>query len=374
MQNIRSYLNKKNLLLLLVDLSISLKNNILIFFKILFYKKNNKKINSVLILRTGSLGDNICSIPALNIIRNYYKTAEITLLSKDNIKSFSIVSLTGNKLVDKNINYFEINLINLYKLLLSKKYDLIIDLSQCMAGFFSQLRNLIFFRLCGIKYAINWRVETSLLFRKEQEFSKNFENEVNRMISRLMIDGVELENHPKEFSHLLDSIPSKNIENILNSIHLKYIVIAPESNKKIKEWDIDKFLELAINLKIIGYAIIIVGTRKDFLFDNIDQIYDCRGIMQVKDLIYIIKKSFLVVSNDSAAAHISAICNIPVVSIFSAWSFPNKWYPNGRYVKVIRKNIDCSVCYNDQCTTRNCMDISQEEVFNTINELIEICR
>ncbi|HIC90658.1 MAG TPA: hypothetical protein EYP21_01060 [Syntrophaceae bacterium] len=62
----------------------------------------------------------------------------------------------------------------------------------------------------------------------------------------------------------------------------------------------------------------------------------------------------------------------PVVAIFSARDFPGKWYPYGEKHRVIRKSIECEVCYKEECEHISCLkSISVEEVLEACDKVIQ---
>ena len=48
---------------------------------ILFKKIKADSIHSILVFRSGSIGDNICAMPALSVIRNNFPDARIDILT-----------------------------------------------------------------------------------------------------------------------------------------------------------------------------------------------------------------------------------------------------------------------------------------------------
>ena len=73
------------------------------------------------------------------------------------------------------------------------------------------------------------------------------------------------------------------------------------------------------------------------------------------------------ISNDSGPMHIAAAVGTPVVALFSGVDIPNLWYPYGEIHKVIRKDVDCSPCFKNECSEHSCMnEISIKEVFQAV--------
>jgi ADP-heptose:LPS heptosyltransferase len=101
------------------------------------------------------------------------------------------------------------------------------------------------------------------------------------------------------------------------------IVFAPGSVRKAKRWSINKFIELAQKFIGLGYVIVFVGGINDkYLIQPIkDSLPDDRIKNFIGKLSFIetgawIKRSKLVVSNDSAIMHYADLIDKPVVAIF----------------------------------------------------------
>lgn len=74
---LKDSINKK-----VLCLQYALFNSILDFNKaILFGNKKKIEANKILIFRTGSLGDSVCALPAINSIRRNYPDAKIDILT-----------------------------------------------------------------------------------------------------------------------------------------------------------------------------------------------------------------------------------------------------------------------------------------------------
>ena len=114
-----------------------------IFSNLLF--RNNKNCNKILINRDGAFGDSIVALPAINIVRQNYPTAQIDLLSiNNNGISFKDIGL------DKALinNFYIIHKTQRHetlRLLKKEKYDLFIQIPQNI-GIYKSLRNMLLVR------------------------------------------------------------------------------------------------------------------------------------------------------------------------------------------------------------------------------------
>jgi ADP-heptose:LPS heptosyltransferase len=100
----------------------------------------------ILIFRTGSIGDNICAMPAIVAIRERFVDARIDILTTSGARSpVSMERLLSPAYYDELIDYTGTDVFSLLDMVRKGKYNLVIELPQNMVSFSTQLRNLFFF-------------------------------------------------------------------------------------------------------------------------------------------------------------------------------------------------------------------------------------
>jgi ADP-heptose:LPS heptosyltransferase len=367
-----------------IKLNYFIKNMILSIFNKIFFKKINiQDINKILIFRVGELGDNICAIPAINIIKNNFLDSKIEILTSVGEKNtISFESLLKGGIVDKYIDYTNIEKKDLFKLIKYKKYDLIIQLPQNMATLYQQLRDMLFFKLCRIPYGFGWKINSDLFLRKYQDkcINKNSENEVDRLITNLIDNG--LIKYDKKYPL---NIKKKDMDAVQNKLVINEIT---DKNKNIslvigakiypKEWGINNFKIISNYFISLGYNILLIGGKEDkgkaeYLLDKCKgSIYNFCGIFTPIQSILMLQNSRLTLTNDTGPMHMSVSVNTPVVALFSSWSYDKKWFPDNSNSIVIRKELECSICYDRSCSNNICMqNISTNEVIEAMEQLLK---
>ncbi|CAD7776406.1 Glycosyltransferase family 9 (heptosyltransferase) [Candidatus Methanoperedenaceae archaeon GB50] len=85
----------------------------------------------------------------------------------------------------------------------------------------------------------------------------------------------------------------------------------------------------------------------------------------------IIKKSMLVISNDSGLMHLTAALKHPQIAIFGPTN-PKRTAPYGKTTKIIYHQVACAPCKYRQCPKDHiCMhQIKVEEVFTAVQDLL----
>jgi heptosyltransferase-2 len=89
----------------------------------------------------------------------------------------------------------------------------------------------------------------------------------------------------------------------------------------------------------------------------------------------LLKRSALLVSNDSGPVHIGCAVGTPVIVIFGRSDrglSPQRWGPSGRKDVVLRKETDCEICYAHNCKVGfKCLEsITAEEVLEAAGKIL----
>jgi len=102
------------------------------------------------------------------------------------------------------------------------------------------------------------------------------------------------------------------------------------------------------------------------------QLLNLAGRTSLRELAALISECDLLVTNDSGPMHVGYAVGTPVVAIFGSTS-PEHTGPIGKNDIAIKKNPECSPCFERECKKNNlkCMDmITSEEVFESIKKLV----
>lgn len=368
----------------LIKLNYFIKNSLLSMFNNVFFKKLKiENVKKILIFRVGELGDNICAIPAINTIRENFPDSKIEMLNligKKNAISFESLLKVG--IVDDYIDYTNISKKDLLKLIRCRNFDLIIQLPQNMATFPQQLRDMLFFKLCSIPYGFGWKINSDLFLRKYQDecININSENEVDRLITNLVDNG--LKKYDKKYPFNIKKIDVDAVQNklVINEITDKNKNISLVIGAKIykKEWSIDNYKVISNHFTSLGYNILLIGGIEDvqkaeyLLASCKGSIFNFCGDLTPIQSILLLKNSRLTLTNDTGPMHMSASAQTPVVALFSSWSYDRKWYPDNPNSIVIRKEVECSICYDRSCSNNICMkNISTNEVVKVMEKLLK---
>lgn len=336
----------------------------------------------ILVLKLDHIGDFFLSLPAIDLLKKAWPTAEMTIVCSptngdlarasghfDNVIEFKFAAEMSQEVEKAKLeNYAQI------KSLVTDRYDLAIDLRHD-----PDTRPLLMFVQAKVKAGFQGidRHYTPLnISLPEMEAPRGaYKNSHN--VHRLMLLSSHVVNTLKGFDAvdiLSDLVASGSYADSLGGS--RYIVIAPGGGTLAKKWSPSKFA--ALSRKFVfeqGYKIVIVGGNAEAEYSNeilnaipTENVIDLVGKLSLKDLASVISKADFFVGTDTGATHLSALVGVPTIVVFSGVADHNIWEPLGKSVCIVRKPIACAPCHIariDECVAQHkCMrDIEVEDVY-----------
>ena len=128
-----------------------------------------------------------------------------------------------------------------------------------------------------------------------------------------------------EFKLPEDAGTAEKIDKLLKSqgVNGEYVVLVPGAAQANKRWPIERFAELASKIgERFGLSIVATGSQGEREYIEAIQaggktrVINLAGKTTVRELIPLMKKASLVVSNDTGPGHIAAALGVPIVMIF----------------------------------------------------------
>jgi len=345
---------------------------------ILFGRKLPQDPKTILILRSGHLGDTLCAIPALIGIRDRFPGARRILMTNSTDGTLPFPKEVLDKIVDfdevmtydpnqiGNLTYLK----NLSTKIQNEKIDLFIYLGQSIATPWRILRDMIFFKVAGCKSAVGFRVDTHRFFVLGQRFNRRFLQEPVRLLELLKPLGVSFDGHwpiPTGATSLDERVGGPRV-----AIH-------PWAKYPVKRWPLELFIEVASDLqKKYKAQIVLIGGADTTESGRLIReklghgVIDFTGKTNFLETAEVLRQCDFLLSNDSGPVHLAAAVKTPVVGIYSARDFPNAWYPSGSSHEVLRKDVECQICYLETCPIMICINqISSEDVLNACERILK---
>lgn len=363
---IKEYLNKHPLIYSAVA---ALSNSIFIITRKMY--RRNVPDGVLLVISLHKLGDTVFTIPALNALIQNTKSMVLIFCFKDSEVIYKSVYKSNQNIIYETLRPEEMlwncrTIPGSIKKRLFKKYSVstILDLTG------------------GI-------ISAGLLLNAK---AKNIIG-CNELLYKSLYDRFQLlRKTPHLIEMYFDSV--KLLFPSLESTQYKYypasfnvndpIMLHPFAGWQAKQWNLEKFVKLSLSLsKIHRVKIILPNNSLDeeslakVRNEPIEIIYSAN----IQDLLTILRKCSLLISNDSGPVQIASLLGKPTFSIYGPTN-PMYSVPFGDHHKYIQKKILCSPSIDKQycntdagrngCKSFECMNIlSESEVFFEVKKFIE---
>jgi lipopolysaccharide heptosyltransferase I len=161
-----------------------------------------------------------------------------------------------------------------------------------------------------------------------------------------------LDDNPPDFRIYVPGEVSDSVEALLASCGVgqaPLAVLVPGTIWETKHWHVEGFAEVGRHMRAAGFDVVLAGTLRDRsrsqdIVAACPGAHDLCGRTSVGELVGLIRRSALCVTNDSGSMHIAVAEDRPVVSVFGPTS-PVWIGPYGRPHAVVRADVGCSPCY-----------------------------
>lgn len=336
------------------------------------YKRITPEAKKVLLVRKGNLGDLVCSFPAFEAIKKYFPHATVDLLTTHGVESgLGASSVIPQGYFHKVYEYRSFTLRSLFAVLKQQQYDLVIELPPDVDTISNQLRNMIFFRLAGIRSGGGWRITRTRFLKQQQLKYLTFDSEQQRLKSILNDYGIPatIDHYPPLFTHE-DLHAAKEI--FQGEVPQKLVAIAVGAKLDKKKWPLGHVKEVVQYLLNNQYSVVAVGDETDYAAVEslgIATLKNACGKLSIAESAALLSLCTFTVCNDSGPMHLSYAVGTPVYAIFSARNYRGKWNPptDGKNKTFVDYGVPCAGCMNAPCADNICMkQITPGQVIQSI--------
>ncbi len=159
----------------------------------------------------------------------------------------------------------------------------------------------------------------------------------------------------------------------------KLIGINPGADQPQKRWNPAHYAYVADRLveHVAAKVIILGGPGEEHIAQQIQgkmkfPYINLAGTLTLNDLVYVIGKLDLLITNDSGPMHIAAALKTPLVAIFGpedpTYTRP---YTSPDLYRIVYRELDCRPCRKQHCEQPRCLEIIEpEEVLQKCLELL----
>lgn len=323
---------------------------------------NNTPYRRILLVKPSSLGDVLHAFPAFYLLRKSLPHAKIDWVINSNLASIlSYIRPDLNRIINfrrndfKNVKNAPFALLNIVTGLRRHKYDLAIDmqglLRSSMMTFVSKSGEKIGFS--DLKEKIS-----GVLYDKKIETPEHTAHAIEKncyLISKIL--GIEY----RVPDFFLPPAILTDITTILKKVDIeeyeKYICFSPVARWITKSWPPEFFASIADSVvkEFPGKKIILLGSKSErAAVDKIVSIckfarpINLAGKTSICELVELLRKSELLLTNDSGPMHIAAAVRTPVFAMFGPTD-PEKTGPYWQWNTIYQAGGGCIKCFSRVC-------------------------
>lgn len=336
-------------------------------------------VKNILIARTDRIGDIVLTLPLAGLIKKHYPECKVSFLVRDYTRSI----LNYHPFIDEIIILKEenkkVNLLDNLKIISSKKYDTCIVVNPTfiisLIMFLSRIETRIGTGFRWYSFLFNTKVYTHRKYAEKHELEFNIE-----LLQKIGIVEVVNENNVK-YNLKVDDESLKKLDDKLKNEKINFdkqlIIIHPGSGGSSIDLPLHKFAELVKKISEDNNQIIITGNEKEKLICNqlvvSDGIKNLAGKLNLSELIALISRCDLFISNSTGPIHIAAALGKFTVGFYPKIISCSKerWAPYTNKKLVYVPQIECENCTREQCEKLNCMEsIDINKVYSDIKKVL----
>lgn len=372
------------------------------FILFCFTKIDNPK--RILVFRSSRIGDFICAMPSLNLLRKRYPKSKIILLTLPSA-SREMRGLKNNPewlellnpgTVDEIIFFEGYDFSNKEKIqemrrkIKSLDPDVTFILPFVGEKFWSSVKKFIFLRFLGVtrnlygwkKYTIN-----TPFFRKTFYRMGAFQHQVFGGLNSLEEYGIDFDsNKDINFNVHIKKESINKIDDLWREHNLDgkpIMAVFPGVTFEHRKWPLENFK--IVCQKIVekyGIDIVVTGKEKEksagleLVSAGKGKIYNLVDLINLNETAELFRRSILYLGNDSGPAHLASAVGTPCVTIFSGITFPGIWEPWNSRDTAVRVSVPCEFCFSQSFCPNKTMictrNIRVERVLELCYRLIDM--
>jgi lipopolysaccharide heptosyltransferase I len=193
-----------------------------------------------------------------------------------------------------------------------------------------------------------------------------------------------LDDRPPDFTIYLPPMAASSIEDLLRAEGVNgrpLAVLVPGTLWETKHWHVDGFAEVGRHLRDAGMSVVLAGTLRDrarsqAIASGCLGARDLCGRTSLAQLVALIQRAAICVTNDSGSMHVAAAVGSPAVSVFGPTN-PVWIGPYGRPDAVVKADVSCAPCYlrrlRDCRWNHRCMqEVTAAMVIDRVEQLLAV--
>ncbi len=334
---------------------------------------NPDEVRNILVVSSTAIGDTLMSTPAIRAIRERYPNAKI--IAHFNVKNMELFE--NNPHIDGIIPYYGgwKKFFRTIREFRKHKFDVAVILH----GNEPQATPMAY--LGGARFIVKVPIPKKFGFLLSNK-TNGFENPWNHHGIEVRLKAayfIDCKTNKREMVLLLDKRANERVEKLLKELGInnkKLIGFQVGAANKYKIWSQNKFIKLG--QKLIEFDsdifILILGSKKEI--DLCNQVKDgikykvmsMAGKLSLKELVALINRLDILVTNDTGTMHIAVALKKKTVSLFCPTNFWGVGPIQDMHLhRIIAKEKPCNPCLTKKCKSPFCMDLIEvDEVFKAV--------
>lgn len=316
------------------------------------------QVKRILVITLSNVGDIILTTPVIATLSREFPVSRIDVM----------VGPQGKEIFDRDPRIAKLIIYDKH-MPVAYKRRLQLKLKKLKYDLVADLRNTLFPLLIGPKF------RTATI----QRFPKNIMHSMDKHLYRIKCLGMkELE---RSSCIYIPGEDEEYVSRLLKEMGITDPIVAvnPGSKSRLKRWVREGFTEVSDRLaRECKVNIVFIGLKEDEeVVNNIIKnmkhaSYNLVDKTNVRQLAFLLKRSKLLITNDSAPLHIACAVGAKVLAIFGPTN-PKKYGPTGEFDTVINKTLACSPCESATCDHNyECMKlIPPDLVFDSAKMMVE---
>ena len=342
------------------------------------------QFKNIAVIQTAFLGDVVLSLPMIQTIRNSNPSAEVSLITTPAASAFGYLA----KAADKVISYDKRGLQSGIKGIRYIAGLLKENGTDCIFGLHRSLRSSLITYFVKPEFSVGFRnASLSLVYKKRVKYPVHY-HEIDRDLELLSVfsglsnicselKDVELVDLDEEMEYVEFLLQQKT-----GKSQRKIIAVAPGSVWPTKRWHKDHFAGLCGLLLERDFLPVLTGSEQDApLCEEIAKdsgAISIAGETSLSQTVAFLRKSELLVTNDSAPTHFAGLAGCKCITIFGPTSPIFGFAPRGLHdISLHDDSLECSPCRihgSKKCPvgTHECMtNIKPDMVYASIVDVLE---
>ena len=265
----------------------------------------------ILFITSGSIGDAVISTGIIGYLMDKYPNADFTVAGGEAaVTIFSAAPKVEKIIIIKKQKYHK-HWLNLWKEVRKTRWDIVVDLRGSLLSF------LLFTK------------KRYIFYKPDKNKSKAWQ--LSDLLGLDFLPPTRLWASAEHQKQAIDLLP----------VDKKIIVIAPKTNSAAKDWAIENFAQLAVNIAKPDIVFVVLAALEQkesvqFLVNSLpEQMLDLSGKTDLLTAYAIMERSHLFIGNDSGLLHIAAASGIKCVGIYGS-SNDKMYAPQRKNVKIVK--------------------------------------